>query len=106
MARNAATMIAVNHIDSRSERAQFKDGNGDPIENSVWLAKITDLTRTTTFGLIGHLIFQGAPTTGSGTVYAGFAPGTKASDITNGVDYIKTSAVGATDVWVKVGTQT
>lgn len=106
MARASDTMIAINFIDYRAEKAQVKDGNGDPMENALSVARISDLTRASTFGLHAILLVQAAPTTGSGTRYAGLTPGSLATDIVNGKLYIKTSAVGATDTWAVVGTQT
>lgn len=106
MARAADTMYGINVVPERTTRDQLKDGNGDPMANALLAATVTDLTGAAVAKTFAIVLTQAAPTTGSGTRYAGLTPGSMAIDIVNGKAYIKTSAVGATDVWVVIGAQT
>lgn len=106
MARATDTLFAVNVVPERTTRDQLKDANGDPLSNALLAAVVSDLSGATVDKTLAIIITQAAPTTGSGTRYKGLCPGSLAIDMVNGKIYIKTSAVGATDVWVVVGTQT
>jgi len=106
MALPADSQVALSIIDDRTTLAQYKDGSGNSLTNAIRLVIVTDTNGVNATLYIVDLIAPGAQTSGSGTRYAAYAPGSTSIRTDTGVMQIKTSAVGATDVWVDVGAQT
>jgi len=105
MARATDTLFAVSVVPERTTRDQLKDANGDPLTNTLLTAIVSDLSGASVNQTIAIILTQDVPAS-SGTRYKGLVKGSLAIDIVNGKLYIKTSAVGATDAWAVVGTQT
>lgn len=106
MARPTETLVGINVINDAVNKIAYKDGNGDPITNAASIEIISDLSGAGAAAKVRiDLRTQAAPAS-TGTRYAAFCPGSTAIDIVAGRAYIKTSAVGATDVWAVVGAQT
>ena len=106
MARATDTLIGINVITDATNKIAYKDGNGDPLTNAATIEVISDISGAGAAAVVlCHLRVKAAPAS-SGTRYAAYGPGSTATDYVAGKLYIKTSAVGATDAWAVVGTQT
>lgn len=105
MARATDSYPLLNVVDERANKFVYKDGNGDPMDNAMFIVVGSDPSGTISPFLWAKLFTQAAPAS-SGTRYANLVKGSEANDIVNGKLYIKTSAAGATDAWAVVGAQT
>ena len=95
------TQINVLEVTDKTTLMLLKDGSGNLLRNVRRAWTVVDLARTVNDGIQIEVCLAGAPTTGSGTKFAGYLPGSKAIAMSTGRWYTKTSEVGATDVWVR-----
>lgn len=95
------TQINVLEISDKTTLTLLKDGSGNLLRNVCEAYTVVDLTRGVNQGIQIKILLAGAPTSGSGTKFAGYLPGSKACAMNTGRWYTKTSEVGATDVWVR-----
>lgn len=95
------TLINVLEVCDKTTLLNLKDGSGNLLRNVRCAYTVVDLARGVAQGIQIEILLAGAPTTGSGTKFAQYLPGSKACAMSTGRWYTKTSEVGATDVWVR-----
>lgn len=94
------TQINVLEVTDKTTLMLLKDGSGNLLRNVRRAWTVVDLARTVNDGIQIEVCLAGAPTTGSGTKFAGYLPGSRAVNMATGRWYTKTSEVGAADVWI------
>jgi hypothetical protein len=97
------TKINVLEISDKTTLTLLKDGSGNLLRNVMEAYTFKDLSGGVADGIMIKIALAGAPTSGSGTKFAAYLPGSRAVNMATGRWYTKTSEVGATDVWVIEG---